>query len=339
MDFTPRLALPYLLPNQAQKFVTHNEALSQLDTLTGLCLMSRTITTEPLAPDGGDVYVLPDGASGTHWDNFSPGALVARIDDAWVEYPLTEGLLAWIADENQLVVYTDGDWQLLGGETDQFAELGINTSPDETNRLAVKSDAVLFSHTDEDNSPGDIRHTLNRSSTGDVASILFQTGFSAGAEIGLVGSDDFDIRVSSDGSVFRTALRASSADGKVAFPNGFQTPLSVQDSIGIRHRLGSIANDSAAHVDFGAAIFGSIIVAIPNSLNAGAAGIFFARMASSPDINTLFSAGYALTTQTGELTGTSGADNRINFSVTSTGKFYIENRRGYSIGYTIYIFR
>ena len=33
MDQTSRLALPYLLPNQAQKHVTHNEALRRLDAL------------------------------------------------------------------------------------------------------------------------------------------------------------------------------------------------------------------------------------------------------------------------------------------------------------------
>lgn len=38
MDTSPRLTLPYLMPNQAQKHVTHNEALRQLDVLVQLAV-------------------------------------------------------------------------------------------------------------------------------------------------------------------------------------------------------------------------------------------------------------------------------------------------------------
>ena len=38
-ETTVNLELPYILPSQAQKHVTHNEALQRLDALTQLCLL------------------------------------------------------------------------------------------------------------------------------------------------------------------------------------------------------------------------------------------------------------------------------------------------------------
>lgn len=54
MDSTPRLALPYLLPNQAQKHVTLNEGLRALDVMTDLSVRSRTVATDPSRPAEGD---------------------------------------------------------------------------------------------------------------------------------------------------------------------------------------------------------------------------------------------------------------------------------------------
>ena len=48
-DETVNLALPYILSAQAQKHVTHNEALRRLDGLIQLVLQSET-ATPPGAP-------------------------------------------------------------------------------------------------------------------------------------------------------------------------------------------------------------------------------------------------------------------------------------------------
>ena len=47
MTNTPRLVLPAIEAAQAQKHVTHNEALTLLDALTQLAVESRTLTTPP----------------------------------------------------------------------------------------------------------------------------------------------------------------------------------------------------------------------------------------------------------------------------------------------------
>ena len=54
MTDTPRLALPAIEAAQAQKHVTHNEALALLDCLVQLTVESRTLAAPPLSPsDGG----------------------------------------------------------------------------------------------------------------------------------------------------------------------------------------------------------------------------------------------------------------------------------------------
>ncbi len=49
-----------------------------------------------------------------------------------------------------------------------------------------------------------------------TASLLFQTGFSSRAEIGLAGSDDVSIKVSPDGSAWLDAIMVNRATGKVS---------------------------------------------------------------------------------------------------------------------------
>ena len=61
-DTSPILALPYILPSQAQKHVTHNEALRHLDAIVQLVVISAQFTTPPVNPDKCDRYVVATGA-------------------------------------------------------------------------------------------------------------------------------------------------------------------------------------------------------------------------------------------------------------------------------------
>ena len=56
-DQTPNLALPWLMPAQAQKHVTVNESLGLLDTLVHLSVVSREVEAEPASPSEGDRYI------------------------------------------------------------------------------------------------------------------------------------------------------------------------------------------------------------------------------------------------------------------------------------------
>ena len=49
-DATTHLLLPYILAAQAQKHVTHNEALRLLDGLVQLSVLDRDLTAPPGSP-------------------------------------------------------------------------------------------------------------------------------------------------------------------------------------------------------------------------------------------------------------------------------------------------
>ena len=63
MDLTPNLALPLIAPDQAQKHLTHNEALRVLDALVHLRVIDRDLTAPPINPAEGDRYIIAAGAT------------------------------------------------------------------------------------------------------------------------------------------------------------------------------------------------------------------------------------------------------------------------------------
>jgi len=92
--------------------------------------------------------------------------------------------------------------------------LGINATPDTTNKLLVNTSAVLFN-----NIGASIQTKLNKAAVANTASFLFQDAFSGRAEFGLIGDDNFTLKVSPDGSTFNTALVVDKTTGTVTFPN------------------------------------------------------------------------------------------------------------------------
>lgn len=113
MTDTPNLALPFILAAQAQKHVTHNEAIRALDCLVQLSVESRTLTVPPPAPADGDRFLIaasPTGAWSGHADK-----IAAFQDGTWAFYGPKEGWIAWVADEGALVIYAAGAWSPFAG--------------------------------------------------------------------------------------------------------------------------------------------------------------------------------------------------------------------------------
>ena len=215
MDATDNLNLPYILPAQAQKHVTHNEALKALDALLHLSVLSRAVTAPPASPAAGDRYIVPAGATDA-WTGQTK-AVAAWQDGAWAFHAPREGWLAQVIDENRLLVFRAGDWLSAAFDIAVADRIGINATADATNRLAVAAPASLFN-----NEGAGHQIKVNKASAGDTASLLFQTNWSGRAEMGLAGSDTFRIKVSADGSAFNDAMVADPATGRVAFPAGVQ---------------------------------------------------------------------------------------------------------------------
>jgi hypothetical protein len=108
---TPNLKLPYLAAGQAQKHVTHNDALQVLDSLTQLSVLDRHVTTPPTAPAEGARYIIPAGANGV-WAGQS-GKIASWDGVAWAIHAPRAGWTVWIADEAAAAVWNDVDWQPL----------------------------------------------------------------------------------------------------------------------------------------------------------------------------------------------------------------------------------
>ncbi len=208
-DATPRLGLPYLAAAQAQKHVTVNEGLALLDGLVQTCISSRTTTTQPAAPHDGAMYILPPSATGADWSG-RPADTVMRFEaGAWRAIAPTDGWMALILDEDSPVAYGGEGWAPIGSyitELNGLARLGVNATAEATDRLSVKSQTVLFDH-----DGASVQVKLDKAATVDTASVLFQTGYSGRAEIGLCGDDDLHVKVSVDGSTFTDAVTVSSS--------------------------------------------------------------------------------------------------------------------------------
>ena len=84
MDKSENLELPYVMPNQAQKLVTHNEAIRQLDALVQISVLQRDIGEAPSDMEAGSRYIVGEDATGV-WAG-KENYIAAYLDGAWTYY-------------------------------------------------------------------------------------------------------------------------------------------------------------------------------------------------------------------------------------------------------------
>jgi len=363
-DITTHLLLPYILASQAQKHVTHNEALRLLDAMVQLSVLDRTRTAPPVSPTDGDRHIVASSATGL-WAGWDLN-VAFWVDGVWLRLVPRPGWLAWIADEAAFVVWNGSAWDQVGEPVDVsdavfslvsdadptkralFSLSGITTgttrtftlpntsselailagtqtfsgnktftgtltasgtvtvsaaaasigtatttatygmgigatttgvtktvnlgtggasgsttvvnigsatagaggttvvntptvtfanavtqvgmpqanvtaqllglggaAADSYNRLSINAPAMLFN-----NAGAGIEATVNKAAPANDAAFAFKTGFSARALIGLLGNDDFSVKVSPDGSGYSEALVIDASTGIVRFPMG-----------------------------------------------------------------------------------------------------------------------
>lgn len=210
-DTSPNLQLPYLMPDQAQKHVTHNEALQRLDGLSQIILLD-ILAAPPASPAAGATYGVGTGATGVWFGH--DGELALYQDGDWLFTKPRRGWVAWLENGARLSCFDGAAWTELrlpaNTRTDLF---GINATADTVNRLALSSEASLFNHAGAGH-----QLKLNKANNGATASLLFQTGFSGRAEMGLAGDNDLSVKLSPDGGVWNTGLTIDSA-GVTRMPN------------------------------------------------------------------------------------------------------------------------
>ena len=116
-ETTPNLDLPLVMPAQAQKHVTVNESLLRLDALVQAQAQSRSLAVQPGAPESGQCWLVPAGASGADWALMTPGELAIWRDGFWSEVSPKAGWRVHVLDEARDVVFDGSNWHLAGADT------------------------------------------------------------------------------------------------------------------------------------------------------------------------------------------------------------------------------
>jgi len=246
MTDTPNLGLPYIDVAQAQKHVTHNEALRILDAAIQVAVTDCAHAAPPPMPFDGERYLVAMGATGD-WSGHDQ-EIAAWQDGAWSFLVPRQGWCIWSRADNALKVFDGTAWRDL---LDAAVHVGINTTADAVNRLSVKSDAVLLSHDDVTPGSGDIRLALNKAASAKDAALVLQTGFSARALLGLLGDDDFAIEVSADGATFSPAVVIDRASGQVKLAQSAKFSAYMNfDQYCAANTLTKVQFNSGRHNDF-----------------------------------------------------------------------------------------
>jgi hypothetical protein len=220
MTNTTHLGLPYIEAAQAQKHVTHNEALAILDALVMLAVADRDLSAPPVSPAEGDRYLVKaPGAGGFAGKD---DQIAHYADGGWSFYAPRAGWVCYVRDESALIAWDGAAWGpaldvLAGGSALQnLSLLGLGATADATNPFSAKiNNALWTAKAVAEGGDGDLRLKLNKESAAKTLSLLFQDNYSARAEIGLAGDDDFRVKVSPDGSSWIDALSIDRSTGRL----------------------------------------------------------------------------------------------------------------------------
>ena len=224
MTDTIHLGMPFIEGSQAQKHVTHNEALRILDAVIQIGVHDIDRTAPPSTPVEGDRHIVAGGATDA-WAE-QANAVAVYEDGAWRFLSPKLGWCAWSEADAALLVYDGSAWTDVasgGGEggSGSLARLRINDTASDPNLLTVKSNDVLLNAIDTgDGGTGDMRLQISKEAAGATASVVFSEAFSGRAEFGLVGSNAFKLKVSDDGTTFVEALVIDQTSGSIALPRG-----------------------------------------------------------------------------------------------------------------------
>lgn len=147
---TPRLALPLLAPGQAQKEMSHNEALTLIDiAVHGNIASAAALDSPPEEFEAGQCWIVgsdPEGAWAGH-----AGAIAGWTAGGWRFVAPREGMRLWIDSEHGFAFYSNGIWingrvwgrlhvggiQVVGAQQESIAEPTGGTTVDAPARAAI----------------------------------------------------------------------------------------------------------------------------------------------------------------------------------------------------------
>jgi Protein of unknown function (DUF2793) len=108
-ETSPRFALPFILPGQAQKEAFHNEALARLDMALHACVEGDPLDDPPDAPEPGQSWIAGTGASGA-WAG-KAGQLASWTPGGWRFVAPVPGMTAWNLDAGCWLHWTGTAWR------------------------------------------------------------------------------------------------------------------------------------------------------------------------------------------------------------------------------------
>ena len=97
MSTTGRLGLPYILQAQAQKEVTHNQALNILDVFVNT-VVEAIVDDLPDTANDGDIYIT------------GRNKLAQYMSGSWTYYQPLQFMEIWLKNTKSRMMYNGGDW-------------------------------------------------------------------------------------------------------------------------------------------------------------------------------------------------------------------------------------
>ena len=108
MYSTTQLGLPLVMPAQAQKHVTVNEAFVRLDAAVQMRFARSTLASPPSAVADGQCFLIPEGATG-EWNGAS-GQIAARSNGGWIYLTPSAGWTGWDLETATRLFFDGSDW-------------------------------------------------------------------------------------------------------------------------------------------------------------------------------------------------------------------------------------
>lgn len=107
MTDTPKIALPYIATGQAQKEVTHNEALNRLDAMIQPVVVNSTTSAPPGSPTDGQAWIVAAGATGA-WAG--KAGQIAAWFGGWQFFTPADGWSVWDAALGRRITFDGTSW-------------------------------------------------------------------------------------------------------------------------------------------------------------------------------------------------------------------------------------
>ena len=187
--------------------------LCMLDYLVQPNVINQTTAAPPGSPSDGDTYIVAASPSGA-WTGQAK-SIAYYSTSGWIFSAPSAGWVVYDVAQATHFYYTGSAWATLGGDL-IFSTLSVNgATASSTNRVAVASQAILFTHDSTGGNQVDCRININKAAAGNTASVLYQDAFSGRAEVGLCGDDNFHFKVSADGSAWFDAIQITDSTGAV----------------------------------------------------------------------------------------------------------------------------